>query len=441
MTHHAIQILHLTDQWLRWVSIQPGSAPQADDWGTIEGTPEQTMDQWIARKRNPRAHIAIYDGRPIYYTFALTLPNEALKQKDRILGLKLAQEIGLGEDAVFWTAAIEPKAGSAGQSDVFMVVARREGMRDIIGWGERNKIRHLWVGADLCAVRTLLGHAGGPGIVIGADAQGATLFYANTARQILKERVDARSIKRPEPEWPADASRLTFGGEAPASVFERYPRLGRLAAGDLSQLKRPVGGGPKLAGLSPKLVEFDPVLLGGIMEHAGGRPPQENLIREITPPALEVIMTKFTLARLIAVALMVAVGLGGSGYWVAKARKVAAAELSQRAAAIEPSVRQLQVEETILRKIKSDRKPLLSVFEAIHKAAPAGVLVKSLSVGESGNVAIVAMTQQAAAPNQFRLELAKSPLLDRIALKEVKPDFKTKIFTFQIMGHVKGRGR
>lgn len=441
MTHHAIQILHLSSQWLRWVTIHPGAAPQADDWGTIEGTPEQTLEQWAARKRNPRAGVVIYDGRPIYYTFALTLPNEALKQKDRILRLKMTQEIGLGEDAVFWTAVVQPKGAEVAQTDVFMVVARREAMRDIIEWGERHKIRHLWVGADLCAIRTLLGAAGGPAVVVSADAQGATLYHANAAHQILKDRVDAKAVRRPEPEWAAEVGRLCFGGEAPAILAERYPGLERQGRLDNGQLKRPVPGGPKLTGLSPKLMEFDPVLLGGIMEQALGKPPQDDLIREITPPALEVVMAKFTLARLIAATLVVAMALGGSGYWVAKARKVAAAELSQQAAAIEPSLRQLQVQETILRKIKSDRKPLLPVFEAIHKAAPAGVLVKTLNIGESGNIQIVAMTQSAVAPNQFALELAKSPVLDRISLKEVKPDLKTKIFTFQIMGHAKGRGR
>ena len=102
MTHHPIHILHLTGQWLRWVAIHPGAAPQVIDSGTIEGPPERTLEGWAAKPRDPRSPIALYDGRPIYFNFSLSLPAKALRQKDRILRLKMTQELGMSEEARFF---------------------------------------------------------------------------------------------------------------------------------------------------------------------------------------------------------------------------------------------------------------------------------------------------------------------------------------------------
>lgn len=442
MTHHPIHILHLTGAWLRWVTIQPGAMPQVTDSGTIEAGPENALEQWAARLHDRRARIMLYDGRPIYYNFALTMPTEALKQKDRILKLKLAQEIGLSDEAVFWSARVEPRQDNPGQSDAFMVVARRETMQDIISWRERRRLTGVWVGADLCAIRALLGQAAAPLVLVAMDPQGSVTFYhANNIGQILKEKADERITPRADLAWSGATSRMLFGEEIPAGLYDRYPTLATLQLLPNAQLQHPAAGASRLSLVPAPILGFDPVLLGGILEHGTGRPPTDDLVRVITPPPLEVLLSKLTVPRLGALGLLAAAGLGYSGYLTYNYYKETRQNLVLRAQLVEPEKRQLQVQDTILRKIKSDRKPMLPAFEAIHKAAPEGVMLKTLSIGESGAVSIDGICRNPKAPDDFARELALSPLLDRIALQEVKADPKTKIVSFKISGHVKGRGR
>lgn len=440
MTHHPIHILHLTAQWLRWVTIQPGAAPQVTDSGTIAEAPERALDQWAARQRDPRSRIVLYDGRPIYYNFSLTLPAEALKQRDRILRLKLAQEVGMGDDSVFWTASIEPRRDTPGQSDVYMVVARREALEDIISWRQRHDLNNLWVGADLCAIRTLLAQSATPLVILNTDEQGVTLYHANGLRQILKERADKHAAPRPDMGWAGASGRVHFGGSSPNGLFDRYPALGTLQLVANGQLQRG-GGGTRLGHLTPQILEFDAVLLGGILDHAAGHPPTQDLIREITPQPLEIVLRKFTLKRLIVITVACALVLGYTAWKTGTSRAGAQAQLAAQARLIEPGVRQLQVQETILRSIKSARKPMMPVFEAIHKAAPQGITLKSLNVGDTGGIKIMGQTQAPDAPNQFARDLGQSPLLDRVELNNAAQDPKTRIVTFQIEAHAKGSGK
>jgi Mor family transcriptional regulator len=294
MTHHPIHLLHLTGAWLRWVTIQPGTLPQVTDSGTIEAGPESALEQWAARLQDRRARIVLYDGRPIYYNFALTMPTEALKQKDRILKLKLAQEIGLSDEAVFWSAQIEPRKDNPGQSDVFMVVARRETMQDIISWRERRRLASVWVGADLCAIRALLGQAAAPLVLVAMDPQGgATFFHANNIGQILKEKADERISPRADLAWSGATGRMHFGGEIPGGLYDRYPTLATLQLLPNAQLQHPAAGPSRLSLVPPQILEFDPVLLGGILEHGTGRPPTEDLVRVIGMDATIRLCTEY----------------------------------------------------------------------------------------------------------------------------------------------------
>lgn len=441
MTHHPIHILHLTGHWLRWATIQPGAAPQITASGTIEETPEAALEQFFARKVDRRARIALYDARPIYYNFAFSLPAEALKQKDRILRLKIAQEIGVNEEAVYWAARIEPRREAPGQSDVFITVARRDALQVVVDWRDRHDLANLWVGADLTAVRTLLAQAAEPAVVVNAEPRGAVTFYhANASRQILKEAADERIMPRADLSWSGAANRIQFGGEVPAATFERYPALGELKLIANEQLK--AGPAAALLGLLPtRALEFDPVLLGGVLEHGAGHAPADDLLRITRPPVLETLLAKFTVERLAALAILVAAGVGYTAFATHKASVAAREGVLARVQISEPVMRQLVQHETLLRRIKTDRKPLMPVFEAIHRAAPEGVTLKSLSIGESGALALVGSCKSPQAPSDFARELGLSAVLDRIELKDVKPDPKAKIVSFQIMGHVKGRGR
>lgn len=436
---HPIYILHLTGQWLRWVTIQPGTAPHVTDSGTIDEAPERALERWIARVHDPRAHIVLYDGRPIYYSFSLTLPAEAMKQQDKILRLKLAQELGLAEETIFWAARTEPAPAAPGQTSVFMVVARRETMQDIVTWRARHKLRNLWVGADLCAVRALQAQAEEPLVVVNADAAGATIFYANGTR-ILKERAEAQSAARPDLGWGEAKGRMHFGGPAPEMLFTRFPTLRELPEVAAGSLKPQASGAVRLSALPARMQEFDAVLLGGILDHAAGHPPLEDLVRVITPPPLEVLMAKATLKHLVAAAALCAAGAGASGWQFHKARGAARAQLAAQVQTIEPSMKQLQTLKTLLTTIKSYRKPAMPVFEAISQAVPQGVLLRAMSLGESGTIQMVGTAQSPEAPNEFARGLAASPLLDKVALKEVKREPKNMV-SFQIMAHAKGRGR
>lgn len=441
MTHHPIHILHLTGHWLRWAIIQPGPAPQITASGTIEETPEAALEQFFARKPDRRARIALYDSRPIYYNFAFTLPAEALKQKDRILRLKIAQEVGVNEEAVYWAARIEPRRDVPGQSDVFITIARRDALQAVVDWRDRHNLSNLWVGADLTAIRTLLGAAAEPAVIVNAEPRGGVTFYhANASRQILKESADERIMPRADLSWSGAAGRIQFGGEVPAKIFELYPALGELNLIPNDQLKSS-SSAALLSLLPARALEFDPVLLGGILEHGSGHSPADDLLRITRPPVLETLLAKFTVERLAALAILVAGAVGYTAFATHKASVAARDAVLARAQMSEPVMRQLLQHETLLRRIKTDRKLLMPVFEAIHRAAPEGVTLKSLSIGESGALAIVGACKSPQAPDDFARQLGLSAVLDRIELKDVKPDPKAKIVSFQIMGHVKGRGR
>ena len=291
-----------------------------------------------------------------------------------------------------------------------MVVARREAMKDIVAWREKNRLNHMWVGADVCAIQALMNQAGMPLVVVQADGRGVTLYHANSARQIMKERMDSHTAPQPDMGWSGAAGRIHFGAEAIDGLFDRYPTLGALPPVAVSRLQQNAASGPRLDALPPQFQAFDPVLMGGIIDHATGHPPIDDLIREITPPPLEVILEKFTMKRLAAGTAIGALMLVLSIAWIVSARTGARERLNAQATALEPSLRQLQAQDTILRAIKANRKPLLPVFEAIHKAAPQGMVLKLLSVGESGTIQMEGQTQSGETPNQFARDLAQSPL-------------------------------
>lgn len=446
-----LHILHLNDANLRWATLEGGSRhPKLKESAAIDGPPKESLEKWIAGRDVQADRIVIYDSRPMYFSLTTQVPKRAKKQLAPIVRLKIKQEIGLPEEEIYWSTRFQPSEEGGDLEELVILVARRESLSEIADWQSRHLLAHLWVGADVEAIRSLTGHGllPEPVLIMNADRDGATLYYAQSGNAILKGRAHTPETHGdsdlPHLGWGAATARADFGGSDLPRFQKGYAALRSLPeAPELDFTKN--GWGDKL---SPVLVRgldrFDAVVLGGVIQHIGEARPMESLLRPIEAVKVEPKVAKTLQLRwILPLALLSMILLGVSVWSLRTQREEARLKLVKRANSLTAATERFRSQDSVLKRIQTDRSPLLPIFEAIHKAAPPGVNLQSLNIGETGAVQIAGTVRGQEAATTFFKSLSESKLLERVQLPEVKQDRRQQDgsgTTFRITAQVKGRG-
>ena len=190
-----------------------------------------------------------------------------------------------------------------------------------------------------------------------------------------------------------------------------------------------------------ELCRFDPVVLGGVIEHARTDAPGRGLLEsheQVSSPLMQRV-EHMKMKPLVLAALALAVLAAGSVWGVGRLRETAREKLMRQAALAMREIGPLSSEEAILRQIKTDRSPLIPVIETIDTAAPGGSVLDSLSIGDSGLIRIDGTAQNPDAPNQFFKALAEDGQLDKVHMPQVVNAPQGKGFRFQLTAKMKGR--
>jgi hypothetical protein len=156
------------------------------------------------------------------------------------------------------------------------------------------------------------------------------------------------------------------------------------------------------------------------------------------PAALERLERRLPSTRALALALAVAaaaLAVSVAGLFVVRAG--AREQLAQHALTLRAPTEIRRSQEAVLRGIAAERQPLLPIIEAIHKAAPPGLLLESLIVGAGGELQLNCTTKDRSQADALFRELSASPLLSDVKLPVVKPDRKG--ISFQMTAQIRAR--
>ncbi|GEM_PF-4624338 len=447
MTRRRVYLLHLLPSALRWVAVERRGA----DWilaerGERPGEPVRALEAWFAEARPLRGSLRIFDGRPRFYTFGLTVPATARKQIPDILKLRMRQELGLGEASAALGVSSWSEADDEGRLGLLAAVARREGLDDLRPLGEALAPEPLWIASDVQAVHALSRKAGLPAgtVVLNADASGVTAFEFDAEGRVLKRRIAApaeHSSAEIEPEGSASSGRLTFGAQSDVGEGPWAGALGALPERELALTngRRPFHVPSAVA----ELGRFDAVLLGGLLSLADADLRMESLIPDERPrwARLPWLSRVSPATALIWAAASLAL-LGLSVWGVAGIRDRARERLVAEAQALTPRTTLLQSQERVLRRIRAERAPVIPLIRALHEAAPQGLQLNTLKLSENGTFQIDGTAGSQEAPTRFFRTIAESPLFERVHLQDVKGGGpRGREFTFQLTAQIKGRSR
>lgn len=441
-------ILHLSDQSLRWMTVeQSRGGLEFKEKGSLEGDPIECLDQWAENEGRLPGEILLYDARPRYYCFATTMPAGGAKQSDSILNLKIRQELGLGEDAIYSASQRLPGGEKSDQVKFFTLVARRRGIDEILEWKERHDLNRLWVGADVVAIRTLLNQGLVPSstLIVNAEPGGATLYRLDENQQVIKERVAAGSHENGS-RW-ANGDRSTFAARADFGDHGTPAVLGAQSGLiDLPAASIDFGQGDAMSALGRlggEAERFDAVVLGGLVQLAGSAPSMASLGPKSKISWLDpAFARRLDLRWVVAAALFAAIVMAVSLWSVQGLREGARVRLSERARALAVPSALYRAQEATLKRIAAERSPTLPILRALHEAAPSGITLNSLKVGETGIVQIAGTARSQAAPTTFFGAITQLDMLERVQLQDVKssgPQGRT--FSFQGTAQLKARGR
>lgn len=454
MSPKTVHILHLTDLWLRWATL--GQEPHGftlESKGEImsegPGQSIRCLDEWIDKKMEHPGEVYLYDGRPMYFSFATRLPRKAAGQIEGAVRLKIRQELGLAEDAVVWTTWPEGKAHVSGQAGFSTVVTRRESIQDLLDWQRRHQVEPLWVGADVCAVTALL-HAGNllpPVLVLNACDYGATLFYSENGEPMSKARTSLTGDRESQDDaWlvglaEGKRARADFGREDISHVLKAYPSLANLPAVPVTDLAR-IGKGKRLASLAPELFRFDAVILGAIVQLDSGHELMDSLLREANAKPILAALGQMTNMRRRVLALSaLSLALVLSLWFIHAQRGSAREKLDARVEKLKPAIQLTEAREDVLQRIRADRAAAMTpLFEAIHQAAPPGLALQSITLGATGLVKIQGMAQGSEMANNFFKAVSDRREFEprSVQLQEVKQVDPQKA-SFQLTARIKGR--
>jgi hypothetical protein len=464
-THY---LLHLTGSSLGWLRLRrTGRTIEVVDRGRSEGDGDALLDTWAEKHADAGASVRLYDGRPRYYCFRMTTPMLARRQQTGAVALKVRQELGVSADQLTWAARAGRSATQPDRVEFFTVVARRDDFEPIRRWAERRRFASLWVGADVDAVHYLVHCAGLPRplAVLNCDAGGVTVFHADEEGGLAKGRL---------------ATAAEANGSLPAALAgDRRPNLGRICFGDpdwswlgrvapaLELLPERKPSPPDARATKPALqlrngsttggVTDDAVLLGGLYDlidrhcspswlrlapagtatamasllHVAGAPSAVAAPWERLESRLPGTRRLVKFAAIAALALVVAVS------WLVVARGNGQGALRQHVAGLRDSADILRSQQTVLQTIGGERKPLIPVIQTIHQAAPEGMLVDTLQIGNEGQMQIGGKIGDPKLAGDFFNALSGSPLLTEVRLPVVKPGDDG--MTFEMTGRIAAR--
>jgi Tfp pilus assembly protein PilN len=450
MAAKLIQILHLTETSLCWVTLEKEHRqPRLRSRGELQAEPARSLEEWARTELQPQAEIRLYDGRPRYFSFKFTLPRAARSQLESIARLKIRQELGLGEDAVYWTVCPMVEAApsdSSGPLEMMAIVARRESLRDLVDWRQRHHPAALWVAADLCAIPPLMQAARleSPLLIINSQADGATLFFAEDQALVTRHRLESANGHLPDPfHWPPlsenPCPRIHFGPADVAPLLLAHPELAVLAP--LAPWKpREDGTSSRLTLLDPKLPAFDAVILGGIAALESAQPPPPSLIADgLQKPMFATFQQKLNLRRLAPLIVLLGLALIVSLWGIGRQRESARRRLVEQADKLRSRISLLQLQQTVLERIGTERAPLIPAIEAIHQAAPAGLGLQSFHLGEAGTISLQGSAPNTDATYLLNRAMSESNLFDNVQLLEVKQDERGQVSSFHLTARMKGR--
>jgi len=464
-----IDILHLTDQGLRWLRLtRQGRRLELSDSGLLEGEPLPCLERWGAEHARPGAAIRLYDGRPRYYCFTLRLPSSARRGMAGAVALRVRQDLGVEPAQMAWATRAHKAADRPGMLDLFTVVARREDLEPIRQWAERHALAALWVGADIDAIQCLVG-AGAlapPVVVLNGDPGGVTLFHAEAAGGIAKGRltpgasVNGALLTTLAAGTDNGLARASFGqpdwhwlGRV-APTLERLPERTPRAPGEHS-----AGATLHLEGGRTETLQTDAVLLGGVhdlmrrscspawlgLASADAVTPMDSLLGGRPSPLgagdwIERIEQRLPSTRRVALAVVLgAVLLAATATATVLVRRQAQARLTEKVATLRQPIEIYRSQEATLRTIDAERQSLLPVIEAIHQVAPSGMQLDSLAVGAGGDLLLDCSTKNRNNADELLRALAASPLFTNVQVPVVKPDKNG--FSFQLMAQIRDRQR
>jgi Tfp pilus assembly protein PilN len=438
MRQRPIHILHLTSQGLSWITLESGATISIRSSGQSSGEPARTLRDWAEQLTDRRATVRLYDGRPRYLSFVQRIPRKALAQQENLVRLRLRQELGLGEDALCWASLVRPCDDAPGQADLNTIVARRDALDDVLEWRRRNDLSGLWVGADVCAIRALL-HRVSPGsrptMIVRDEPTQATLYQTDGGDRVLKAEVEA-PVQLTDLGWKRPASRAHFGSGGGDWFARGAPEL--IMVPEL----HPTAWEVHFPGLAGRLHEFDPVLLGGILESRDAAAAMASLLPEATASAAHQRIVERLTVRQLAVAVgLSALALGLSMTWLHSVRNSALERLDARNRELRLALVVQRSQAGVLERVKADRHPTIPLFEAILEAAPNGMTLSSIQLRESGTLQLSGSAQSADAPTQLIKSLAQSPLIENIQPGPMRADPNGRGQSFEVTAHVKGWGR
>ena len=438
-------VLHLDRRGLAWARIERGGGRlRVVDSGRIDGEAQVALDAWRDRAAPADEPVFLYDGRPMVYSFRFELPRQARRQLHRVVPLRIRQELGLGEEAVHWSAALTPAAANNLAVEVFIV--RREALDDVAAWRDRHRLDRLWVGSDLSAIGALERRAGGAIIVVNADGAEPACFYADGKGRVVKGRGHTSAEGPPDlPElgWKADAGRAVFGASSSAvSKLLEHPRLRDLGEAPMARWLEPLHNGSAAAATAPA----DPILLGGILAAAERHPPLPSLLESSRAPspllaALEQAGARRGQRSLAALAALAALVLAAGLFHARGVRADAEQRVAERVRQIEPAERVLASQLGVLERVRASRQPVLPVFEALLQAAPQGVGFETFGLAANGQLQIEGFAPDAGAPTRFSQELSRSPVFSDVRLQDVQQEQRQNRTKFKLTAQVRDRRR
>jgi hypothetical protein len=448
-------ILHLTARDLRWIQLgRTRSGLQPVDHGRLEGTAEECLEQWAQRYAGADDAVRLYDGRARFFTFRMHMPASSGRRMAGAVALKVRQELGVEPGQVSWATRASRMGDGTGRLDVSTVVARNGDLTAIREWAERHRLGALWVGADVDAIDGLVrgGALPKPVVVLNGDPDGATLYHIDASGAIAKGRLSAGGETNGSlpaslgPNQNHGLGRARFGQNDWAWLGSVAPALEQLPERGAQREETP-GGEKKRTDVSPLLIDppeaarQDAVLLGGLHEllerhcspmllrvtSPGVSTAMGSLIavdgaQGGTPEAVRRLVRRLPATRKLAMITVIAgAALVPAIGWLVAARAGARNRLAEHARELRVPTDVHRSQQAVLQTIAAERKPLLPVIEAVHRAAPSGLTIQTLAIGGDGQMQIDGKAGDPKQAESFFGSLSASPELIDVRLPVVKP--------------------
>jgi hypothetical protein len=384
--------------------------------GAIEADAPESLDRWVEQMGRVDGDVVLYDGRPLYFSFLSQLPAKARKQKDNVLKLKVRQELGLGEEAVYWAARARP-IHSRETIELFTVVVRREAMSDVLAWRNRHGLRNLWVGADICAIQALAdrGIIPSESVVLNADGRGTTIYQAgDDGARVVKTRFEqgaspeGRRVQ--ELNLSGSRSRVRLGRGEVAPALSALPGLGALPEAPELDFHADGRDTRRLLALAPEASRLDAVVLGGLADLGARRPVMDSLIpiegKIDRERLLESLAARIQVRMALPVLALGLVLLGASVASVLATTNRRTEEVAERANSLRAGMMRLTEQDGVLSRIATDKqRRMVPVLTKLHEVSPSGIYLDSLNVNADGKVTMNGWTMNENAYNQYLFAL------------------------------------